>query len=811
GVINVARPPEMVKPNGELGVVDIVGIEDVNADFKFLSDEVNQGMYTFRTENAPYWEGRNNIATPGKTKWEGDKNGNGHEGGFVSSLMNTSSLVDSSPEVLNTWQIYKIQDAFGNPPADGPQLVKEFVDTTGSGVSYYFRSGVYQIMCSAKFKYYDYNTLPFGSTVEDINDCIRPGDGMQQAKAVPVDSGINSSAFPGLKTPFPENTAVTILKVNRQLAPPTGKKVDIQLLVADQWENPKTLGSLKYQVVKEDVKYEWRLAGDPDDPEGTYLYPLYNLPTITNNNIVTNTLVWVKNMPVQYEWTLNLTLPDETSYPAQELSKASWSESDASIELKQDFPTDPVMGKLLCKAYREWEYMESIYDDDGGYVGQSRVSDTVEYSGEIDVLVLDQTPPRIVAINNKDLSSGPVNPLYLAYTGGLATDKLSYKGYDNPASFSILVEDNNIYANMNDLAPVAKVDRLHDRGKKQTATLFFERGSGKTLFPKNMVTYTYDGSAEDKYYSSPGASSVADIGKVWEPAENYRIMRKPLPYKSGDTSSYVLYVFNISDWKHLQPGIAGDFMSDPARWPIDMANNSSVYNSKGALDNEHPGYAVMFKASDSSGSESARIHLGNVWVRDTLLPMVYTNTVDYVKSFEELQPFGIEKYLIKHPWKDETGFPWYGKLPEVSLWEVNDEGTYPSLSDLLGIPCGLTEKMAVYHPPIIQEGMEIFMEARACDNIMVSTEVLPKIEVSGPTGLYTEGSPEQIDEDSGSTQKMRLLLQKSGVYDVTLTAEDNALDFANEPAPNKRTVKFGIVVGPATMEIRVLDKKNTSF
>ncbi|MDD2997814.1 MAG: hypothetical protein PHV05_02060, partial [Candidatus Riflebacteria bacterium] len=39
GVINVARPPEMVKPNGELGVVDIVGIEDVNADFKFLSDE----------------------------------------------------------------------------------------------------------------------------------------------------------------------------------------------------------------------------------------------------------------------------------------------------------------------------------------------------------------------------------------------------------------------------------------------------------------------------------------------------------------------------------------------------------------------------------------------------------------------------------------------------------------------------------------------------------------------------------------------------------------------------------------------------
>ncbi len=813
GVINVARPPVMVKPNGELGVVDIVGVEDSQPGFKFLSDEVNQGMYTFRVENQPYWEGRNNIATPGKTRWEGDKNNNGREGGFVSSLMNTSEMNDSSPEVLYTWRIYKIQDAFGNPPAEGPQLVKEFVDSIGSGLMYYFRSGVYQIMCSAKFKYYDYDTLPFGSTVEDINNCIRPSLGMQQAKNVPIDPGINATLFPGLKLPIPADTAVTLLKVNRQLPPPTGKKVDIQVKEAGVWKDPKVLGTSKYHVVKEDLEYEWRLKGDPKDPASKYLQDLYNLPNITNSNMVPNTLGWAKNMAVQYEWTLNLTLPDGTVYPAQELSKASWLPTDAPIKLKQEFPTDPVMGRLVCKAYREWEYMENQYEDDGSYKGQKRISDTIEYSGEVEVLVIDQTAPKIIAVNGKKLTGVPISPIYLGETGGLVTQGLSHGGYTNPASFSILVEDNNIYANMAAVAPVAATDRLHNRGTNQTATFFFERGSGKEIFPKNLVTATYAGTAEDKHYSSPGLSTVADITTAWTPNLTYKVMRKPQPYKSGDTSSYVLYVFNVSDWDHLQNGVAGDFMTDPGRWPIDMANNSPTYNSPGALIANHPGYGLMFQAVDSSGFQSVRMHLGNVWVRDTLLPMVYSQTVDYIKSFDELQPFDIAKYLVKNPWKAETGFPWYGKLPnDLSLWEVKADGRYPSLNDLMGIPCGLKAKLAgAYHPPIIQEGMEIFMEARASDNIKVSDTVVPTITVNGPTGLYSEGTPAQISENSGTTQKVRLLLQKSGVYDVTLTAEDNAMDFAGKAAPNKRTVKFGIVVGPATMEIRVLDKKNSNF
>ncbi|EKD81074.1 MAG: hypothetical protein ACD_39C01992G0001, partial [uncultured bacterium] len=481
GVINVATPPN---PTGDAdGLLDIVGIEDLDPSFKFATDEVNQGMYKFRVENAPYWEGRNNIATDGKTKWEGDKNNNGYFGSFISSIMNTSASVDASPQVLYTWRIYKIQDAFGTPVAPA-QLVKEFVDTSSSAVSYYFRSGAYQIMCSAKFKWYDYNSLPFGSTVDDINDCIRPAEGMRQALAVPQDAAINATLFPGLVLPIPEKTAVTMLKVNRQLPPPTGKKLDIQRKVTTNWADPKVFGTVKYHVVFEDEVNTWRLKPDPKDPADKYLQDLYNLPEITNNNKVPNTLVWQNNMPAQYEWTLSLTLPDGTLYPAQELSNNSYSQDDATIDMAQEFPTDPVMGKLLCKAYRNWEYLENVYDDDGNYIGQEKREGKIEYSGEVDVLVLDKTPPVVVKVNNRDISAGNIlNPAILGQTAGLAIESYSIATYTNPASFSILVEDNNIFANMNSVAPVAPTDRQHNRGTNQQATFFFERGAGKTLFP----------------------------------------------------------------------------------------------------------------------------------------------------------------------------------------------------------------------------------------------------------------------------------------------------------------------------------------
>lgn len=820
GVINVARPPTMVTPNSQLALVDIVGIEDSNPAFKFATDEVKQGMYTFRIENAPYWSGRNNIAVPGKTEWEGDRNNNGTEGGFVSSIMNTSASVNTSPQVLYTWKIYKIQDAFGNVPADASKPVRESATPTSSPrTDYYFRSGTYQIMCSAKFKYYDYNSLPFGSTVNDINDAIRPksadGTAMLTALAAPLNPAINSGNFPGLQ-PIPPNTACTILKVNRQSPPPAGKTVDIQLLSGSTWKDPSLNGTVKYHVVNEKQSYNWRLKGDPSDPPGSYLHNLYNLPNITNSNMIPGSLMWVDSMPVQYEWTLNLTLPDGSSYPAQEVSKNSYSQSDVAIALKQDFPTDPVMGELTCKAFRKWIYEENIYSDDGEYIKTEFVEGKVEYNGSVKVLVIDKTPPKIVQINGISFDgSNPLNPIYLGETGQpVINSTLSYNTFTNPTEFTVLVEDNNIYANMNNLAEVAPSARLHDRGVNQSATMFFERTSAKTIFPAIGFVPGGTNNSDTCYYSSPGVTILAD-GLVKDGV--YMIKREPIKWKTGDISSYVKYTFRVSDWKHLQPGTDSDLLQSPTRWPTDFANNCSSYENSGALGVKHQGYAVMFQAIDSSGHKTLRTHIGNVWIKDSLAPIVSATVRDYAGTFEEQQPYGLNSFF-------KSGKISYGLLSTASNWYVASNFKYAGMTSLLGIPSAIGEsadKNLVYssHPPLIQEGTEVFIKTVASDNISVPNQAdtgIPSAKVTGPAGLYMrEGAKQLGGGSSGITsikdKELRLMLQESGVYKVILTAEDNAKDFSGKSAPNKRTVEFGIIVAPSSMNIRAIDKLNTQF
>ena len=83
--------------------------------------------------------------------------------------------------------------------------------------------------------------------------------------------------------------------------------------------------------------------------------------------------------------------------------------------------------------------------------------------------------------------------------------------------------------------------------------------------------------------------------------------------------------------------------------------------------------------------------------------------------------------------------------------------------------------------------------------------------IKGPTGLYTEPGAIQIDENAGADQKMRVMLQDSVVYNVTIKVSDNDLGFDDQASPNTREIHFGIVVGPTTMEIRTIDKSNENF
>lgn len=844
GVINVAKPPSVEKPNSKLAVVDIVGIEATNPAFKFLTDEVEQGLYTFKVENAPFWLGRNNVTTPGKERWKDDENNNSTVGGFVSSLRNTSGSSSSSPQVLYTWTIYKIADAFGNVPQTVTTPVRVAIDSTSPQTKHYFTAGTYQILCSAKYQYYNYNALPYPSTVEMLDSVIAPSaDSYENAEAAPVDPYITKEHYPGLQ-PIPANTACTILNVNRQSKPLSGKKVDIQMFANNTWKDPEVKGNIKYHIVNEKESNKYRLKGTDND----YLPELFKLPTIKDNSMVPGTLKWATDL--EYQWNLYLTLPDGSTSSVQEKSFKSqvtnsgstnfiWNNNEAS-DFAVDYPTDPVFGELSCRAYRTWEYEQNQYSPDGDIEGQEIISDTIEITGSVKFLVLDINPPEIIKVNpaseNIDITkvdfdpANPLDPIFLGNTGGLVTDPITANikdkdgntiSFTNPTQFTIVVRDNNRYSNMDNLAEVDEKKRKHNRQINTSATLFFEKldksNNSKKLFPNNVM---YNAAATEsnnqyiKYFSSPGVKFCSDNTI----STTYKLKRSPKTYAEGDDYGYIVYTFNVSDWKYIQDNTNVNTFEDTNRWPTTLANNSPDYNNVGeGVNNSHKGYAVMFQARDSSGNVSNKVHIGNVWIRDNIPPIVYAEFRKYTDAINswQIQPFDIKDYINNKKWQ---------KLNYLTNYKVKKNFKY-DIINLDGIPTSdiLTTNpgkntLDNAKPSLVLEGTEIFLRTRAVDNIGVpdqSKEELPFIKVTGPAGLFSEANSPQLGGGQGiksiKDNDLRLLLQRPGVYDVYLEGRDTALDFDGTPKYNTTTVKFGIITAPVISNIRAIDKTNKPF
>lgn len=854
GVINVATPPKVEKVDGRTGGVDIVGRnvytnQPVPSYPNWASTQIQSGLYDFSVENNPEWNGRINVRTPGKSAWEGDVNGNGWNGGFVSSVKNLTAHMTESPDVLYTWRIFKIQNDYEQPLAPA-QLVKEAIDSQTPSIRCFLYPGAYQIHLSAKFRWYNYEALQFGSTVASLADALRPaGGGFEIASAPPFPDPLNllrPQHFPGFVNP-PPNTAVMALRVKPGIVPDTGVyRATIQkhptvltpplptVPPTTGFANPSGIAQFpRYHVASQAQVHWWRV-----DPAGTLVAPngtnvsmniFWNLPTNPDPHIVPGSLRWVG--PAQMDWNFSVRMPNGSAYTPLETSRyTDETQKNTAITFGLDFPTDPRVGSLSCRLYREWRYERHKYDSEGQWLYDETVASTVMALADVSLLVLDTEPPTVHLVNGRSIL--PVNPLYLGTTYGTLNEVNTHAGYTNPASFSIVVRDNNPFANLNEVCPIPI--HKHDRSTRLNATLFFERG-GKSLAPQvplPAVTAPTYASAKRlfDYYTSPpvgpfSANTTPDIvGTAWNMhmggGFNPRaLMRQPLPYNPGATSSEILYVLKVADWEYFQDNTTDPTALDASRrFPANFANNSTNYNDAGALGAPHPGYAMMFSCVDSSGNVALigglprRHHLGNIWVRDTLRPVIKATIRDYINSFPpETCLFGIDPYLAP--------IIRYDLLPTGPLWTPANTGVFYNgpLGTVRGIPHGLVSPLpggVATHPPTIQEGMEVFLTMQASDNIATATTPQASMRVIGPVAnsLFYERLANSISANTAQTYpNLRVLLQQPGVYNVTLEAEDNALDYAGNKAQNRRQVDFGIIVSPARMDIRVIDRKQNRF
>lgn len=195
-VINVPTPPEVISLAGKDSFLDICGpYTDVptpennsTQQNKFLIKPAPEEfslntMYFFMVENYPMsayaWNPND------QPDWDGD----GRRGGFITSISDKKTAAEGG-SVAYRWRTWLVEDPFGDPvcppkPIPETPVARDGNSSNPNTTAFYSPvKGKYIITCQVIYDWYDYDLLPFGSTVDDKASVFRAN-----TRAKPVSTG----------------------------------------------------------------------------------------------------------------------------------------------------------------------------------------------------------------------------------------------------------------------------------------------------------------------------------------------------------------------------------------------------------------------------------------------------------------------------------------------------------------------------------------------------------------------------------------------------------------------------------------------
>lgn len=194
-VINVPTPPEVISQSGKNSFLDICGpYTDIPVSTDINSTQQDQNLiipapaklsldtlYYYMVENYPLVTGAWNPND--QPDWDGD----GKHGGFISAIDKPSSST-SGGSVAYRWRTWMVEDLYGNPvypPEPYPTAAppKDGSNTGQENFTFFYTPvrGKFILTCQVIYDWYDYDLLPFGSTIDDLPTVYRPN-----TKALPV-------------------------------------------------------------------------------------------------------------------------------------------------------------------------------------------------------------------------------------------------------------------------------------------------------------------------------------------------------------------------------------------------------------------------------------------------------------------------------------------------------------------------------------------------------------------------------------------------------------------------------------------------
>ena len=180
-VVNVPTPPE-VKHLGpyKVSYLDICGpytsypIPSLSGTGQHPADIsytalANRTLYFFMVENYPYQAGTHSQDPKGHIDYDEDKRGSG----FISTIKYPDKpYTGTTPSgITYEWKLWQVQKKVGDNDVNTCELVSENSGNSSAYGFWYFSKGKFILCCRARYTWYNYDKLEFGTTVDDRETC----------------------------------------------------------------------------------------------------------------------------------------------------------------------------------------------------------------------------------------------------------------------------------------------------------------------------------------------------------------------------------------------------------------------------------------------------------------------------------------------------------------------------------------------------------------------------------------------------------------------------------------------------------------
>ena len=323
GVINAPTPPKVISLGGKKSYLDICGpYEGMIPVYDKINRSTNQSdglmrdvtalkvdrLYFYMVENYTLEDGAQDPTL--QPDWDDDH----RWGGFITSVRNPAPYSNTPRGGMKyEWKTWMVKDLYDHNVC---KVATQVTAEEGKHYNYFYSPvyGKFIITCRVIYDWYDYDKLPFGSTIEDLDSVLYKDEKawpVARTSGIPVVNGLTMEKAEDRLAAIKNLPAFSFMKGAKD---DKGNDIDYSKIVADgpYWAMEPIVCGNGAEAVPE-TNYETARISRCDDipgygkkPDGTWRSDAYVYDNRYYSNVPSDTGCYGIESGMAYHWRIDI-------------------------------------------------------------------------------------------------------------------------------------------------------------------------------------------------------------------------------------------------------------------------------------------------------------------------------------------------------------------------------------------------------------------------------------------------------------------------------------------------------------------------